>query len=303
MQQRFSKKSIFIYLIALLVYLLWVSLSMGIRSDHLTLIAVLSLLYFFTEHSHRFLIGLFPIIFSWFVLDTLRAIPSYHFNEVHIKDLYETELHLFGIFDEGKLITPNQFLEQFDHNLLHLITGFTYLFWIPIPCLLCLILYLKNKPVLLTFSTCFLITNFIGIVVYYLYPAAPPWYVDVYGFEFYPQTPGSAARLSNFDNLTGIPVFEGIYAKSFNVFGAVPSLHSAYPVVSFFYARKAKMFWLSYALFAYVGLTWFTAVFTNHHYIIDVLLGIACAILAIVWVEWLVSKKMFKALLSRYEAY
>jgi len=303
MKKRFSKKSIYIYFIALMVYLIWISLSMGIRSDHLLLIGGLSLLYFFTEHSHRFLIGLFPIIFSWFILDTLRAIPSYQFNTVQIKDLYEAELQLFGIFKDGRIITPNQFLKQFDHSLLHLITGLTYLLWIPIPCLICLILYLKNKSVLLKFSICFLITNLIGIMLYYFYPAAPPWYIDAYGFEFYPQAPGSSARLSNFDALTGIPVFEGIYSKSFNVFGAVPSLHSAYPVLSFFFVRKSKMNGLSYALFVYIWLTWFTAVFSNHHYIIDVLLGVICAVFSIVIMERLVLKRWFKNLLGRYNNY
>jgi len=285
------------------MYLGCIFLSMGIRSDHLLLLSVLSVLYFLSEGTHRFIIGLFPIILSWWILDAIRLIPSYWFNEVHIQDLYEAELNIFGISKQGIKLTPNHFLQQYNSTFLHLLTGFTYLMWIPIPCILCLILYFKSKKNLLPFTICFLLTNLVGIVLYYLYPAAPPWYVDAFGFEFHAQTQGSAARLSQFDLITGLSVFEGIYAKSFNVFGAVPSLHSAFPVVSFFYARKAKLQLPSYALFIYMWLTWFTAVFTNHHYVIDVLLGIFCAILSIILIEQILKKSKFNRLLKFYEVY
>ncbi len=294
MNKRFSGKSILIYLIILFAYLIAIGCSMGIRSDHLLLLFFLSVLFFLTEGTHRFVIGIFPLVLSWWFLDALRVLPSNHFTEVHIKDLYEAEINLFGVFSNGKTISPNQYLQQFNIDYLHLITGFTYLLWIPIPFLLCTVLYFKSNKMLLTFTSCFLLTNIIGIVVYYLYPAAPPWYIEQYGFDFYLNTQGSAAGLNQFDRITGIPVFEGIYAKSFNVFGAVPSLHSAYPVLSFFYARKANLKLFSYALFIYMGLTWFTAVFTNHHYVIDVLAGIVCAIVAIIIMEKIVLKSRFK---------
>lgn len=276
---------------------------MGIRSDHLLLLAVISAFYFLSESTHRFIIGLFPIILSWWVLDAIRLMPGYQFNSVHIQDLYEAELSLFGISIAETTLTPNQFLQQYNHKFLHLLTGFTYLFWIPIPCALCLLLYLKSKNNLLPYTFCFLLTNLIGIVLYYLFPAAPPWYVDAFGFDFFPQTQGSAARLSQFDLITGIPVFEGIYAQSFNIFGAVPSLHSAYPVVSFFYAQKAKLRLISYALFIYMGLTWFTAVFTNHHYVIDVLLGIVCALVAITIIEQILLKTKLNKLIRLFDIY
>lgn len=276
---------------------------MGIRPDHLLLLAALSTLYFLSEGTHRFTIGLFPIIASWWLLDAIRIMPGYEINPVHIKDLYEAELSIFGLEMAGKIVTPNHFLQQYNNTFLHLLTGFTYLFWIPIPCILCILLFFKSKKNLLPFTVCFLLANLIGIILYYLYPAAPPWYVDAFCFEFNPQTQGSAARLNQFDLITGIPVFKGIYAQSFNVFGAVPSLHSAYPVVSFFYAWKARLRFPTYALFLYMWLTWFTAVFTNHHYIIDVLLGIVCALVAISIIEHILLKTRFKNLVRWFEAY
>jgi len=300
---RFSNKSLIIYLSIIFVYLVFIFVSMGIRPDHLALLSILSIIYFFNETTHRIIIGMFPIIIAWWILDAIRLIPSHWFNDVHIADLYIAEWSLFGVVMEGTKVTPNHFLQQHNNSFLHLLTGFTYLMWIPIPCILCLLLYFKSKKNLLPFTICFLLTNLLGIFLYYQYPAAPPWYVDAFGFEFFPQTPGSAARLSHFDLITGIPVFEGIYAQSFNVFGAVPSLHSAYPVLSFFYARKARLRLPSYALFIYIWLTWFTAVFTNHHYIIDVLLGIVCAFAAITINEQIFLKSKLNKILKCYEFY
>ena len=119
MNKRFCSKSIFIYLILLLTYLIGIEYSMGIRSDHLLLLIFLSALYFLSESTHRFAIGLFPLILSWWLLDAIRILPSYHFTDVHIKDLYDAELRLFGIFSNGKTLRPNQFLQQYNICLLY----------------------------------------------------------------------------------------------------------------------------------------------------------------------------------------
>lgn len=254
----------------------------------------MSVLYFLSEGTHRFIIGIFPLFLAWVILDSLRVFPSYLYNNVHIKDLYLAELNLFGINYHNETLTPNNFLKLFDSTFLNFGAGLTYLMWIPIPVILCLFFYFRKPNILLQFTSCFLFTNLMGIVLYYLYPAAPPWYIDLYGFELQQNVPGYAARLQNFDEILNLPVFEGIYSKSFNVFGAVPSLHSAYPLLSFYYARKAKFKWWACFLILYMLATWFTAVYSNHHYVIDVLLGIACAAFSLLIFEQIFLRKIYK---------
>jgi hypothetical protein len=61
------------------------------------------------------------------------------------------------------------------------------------------------------------------------------------------------------------------------VFAAMPSLHSAYPLIVFFYARKTTNLFFT-TIFGIISLgIWFAAVYTSHHYVLDVLAGIACA--------------------------
>ena len=71
-----------------------------------------------------------------------------------------------------------------------------------------------------------------------------------------------------------------MYGRNANVFAAVPSLHSAYMVVTVCYAILAKSNKFLIALFVFIMFgIWFTAVYSSHHYLIDVMLGICCALL------------------------
>uniref|UniRef100_UPI0035A02F6F phosphatase PAP2 family protein n=1 Tax=Prevotella heparinolytica TaxID=28113 RepID=UPI0035A02F6F len=139
----------------------------------------------------------------------------------------------------------------------------------------------------------------------YIHPAAPPWYVMNYGFDPVLDTPGNVAGLRRFDELLGWAVFDSIYGRNANVFAAVPSLHAAYMVVTLVYAiinRCRK--WLI-ALFAVImaGI-WWTAVYSGHHYLIDVLLGILCAMLGILFFEkGLMKWEVFRCFFERYARY
>ena len=148
-------------------------------------------------------------------------------------------------------------------------------------------LYLKGyRNLYLHFSMVFLFVNLIGFAGYYLHPAAPPWYAINYGFEPILDTPGNVAGLGRFDTLTGLSIFDSIYGRNANVFAAVPSLHAAYMVVALCYAIVNKCNKFVIILFAIImaGI-WGTAVYTSHHYIIDVTLGICCALLGILLFE------------------
>ena len=98
------------------------------------------------------------------------------------------------------------------------------------------------------------------------------------------------AGLARFDALTGLPVFHALYGQNANVFAAVPSLHAAYMLVATVYAVLGRSRrWLT-ALFAFICIgIWFTAVYTCHHYIIDVLLGIVTALVGVALTEWVLA--------------
>jgi len=84
-----------------------------------------------------------------------------------------------------------------------------------------------------------------------------------------------------FDHLLHVSVFSGLYAKSSNVFAAMPSLHASYPLIVLYYGIKSRLR-LANLLFGtiMVGI-WFAAVYSSHHYVLDVLAGIICGLTGI----------------------
>ena len=81
------------------------------------------------------------------------------------------------------------------------------------------------------------------------------------------------------DSLLNIDLFHRIYTRNSNVFAAMPSLHSAYPLVAFFYTLKTGRKWLM-ILFGTVCIgIWLSAIYTNHHYVMDVIAGILVALI------------------------
>ena len=119
-----------------------------------------------------------------------------------------------------------------------------------------------------------------------------------YGFTPILHTPGNVGGLGRFDELVGLNIFHSIYGKNANVFAAVPSLHAAYLLVTTVYAVMSGRKWYTSCLFGFICVgIWFTAVYTGHHYVIDVLLGILTAIVGILITEglWRKMGKRFTA--------
>lgn len=304
MKGRFSVKSLTFYVVFMTLYVGWIFLGIGYRPDHLPFILILGFTFILTEGSHRFFIAFVGLAMSWVLLDSLRVFPSYLYNSVHIEEIYNLEMNLFGITDaNGVKQIPTSLLKSIANPFLDFVTGLTYLLWTAVPFIFGAYLFTKNRGLLLRFSMCFFLTNVIGVIIYYSYPAAPPWYVDLYGFTEELNIPGSAAGLLRFDELTGTSIFEDIYSKSFNVFGAVPSLHSAYPLISLYYAKKQGSTVGSILLAVFSIMTWFSAVYSVHHYVVDVILGIFCAIFTIVFFEKIMLRSKFKMLINKLTIY
>lgn len=219
--------------------------------------------------------------------DWMRLLPNYEVNPIDVRGLYDAEKALFGIGAEGARQIPGEYFAQHHCGLADFMTGLFYLCWVPVPLGFAIYLYLKgDRDSYLHFSLAFLFVNLVGFCGYYIHPAAPPWYAMNYGFEPILNTPGNVAGLGRFDAMTGLGIFHALYGKNANVFAAVPSLHAAYMLITTIYAVKSHQPKVTVAVFAFICLgIWWTAVYSGHHYIIDVLLGIATTVIGIVLLE------------------
>jgi inositol phosphorylceramide synthase catalytic subunit len=276
----FAPKKIILAVLISVFYLLLSKFLIGYKKEQLILVIFFNALYFFKPVTRRWVLGFSVFIIYWIIFDYMKAFPNYAYNNVHIGSLYNFEKGLFGISVAGSIVTPNEYFGLHHNTFLDILSGIFYLCWVPVPLIYAGVLFFKKRRLFFEFSLTFLLANLIGFIGYYTYPAAPPWYVSTYGFDFIAHTPGNTAALSRFDELLGIGVFAGLYSKSSNVFAAMPSLHAAYMLLVVFFSLRNgfSKFTLLFAVIT-IGI-WFTAVYSNHHYIVDVLAGIITAILA-----------------------
>jgi inositol phosphorylceramide synthase catalytic subunit len=276
------------------LYFSWFYFLMGLRPEHTFMYFILVALYFTHTKTRQFLWAMGIYAIYWMCYDSLRIVPNYTVNPVHISDLYHFEKDIFGIFTEGGILTPNEYFKENHTAFGDTLSAFFYINWMPIPLIFSIWLFFKNKLLLLNFAYTFCFVNLLGFIIYYAYPAAPPWYMEQYGAEIHENVPPSAAGLLNFDKLFGIHFFQNLYQKNSNVFAAMPSMHSAFPVICFLCGLRLKKTGLNilFGIFA-LGI-WFSAVYTRHHYISDVVVGASLAVLGFYGFQYLSEKTKVK---------
>jgi membrane-associated phospholipid phosphatase len=146
-----------------------------------------------------------------------------------------------------------------------------------------------NRPVFLEFMLAFLVLALAGFATFVLFPAAPPWIAG----NWYHRIPHVyrvfQAGIHFFGGKQSLSaLYQWMWSHSgWDLFGAVPSEHAAFPFLCFLYARKAfgRAGW---ALLPYCAAVGVAVVYLGEHYATDVLVGIAYASLAYVFVHHVV---------------
>ncbi|MBK8471144.1 MAG: phosphatase PAP2 family protein [Sphingobacteriales bacterium] len=177
----------------------------GLRGDHIAMGVLIFGLWYAHPKARQWLLAFLPFLLNWVAYDMMRAFPNYLFNTVHIADLYAAEKALFGINLDGVRLTPCEFFAIYHHPIFDALGGLFYLSWVPVPMGIAAYLWWQNEAAFRRFIVIFLLTNFIGYIGYYAYPAAPPWYIALHGTEFIANTPAFPAALTRFDSCLDCP--------------------------------------------------------------------------------------------------
>jgi membrane-associated phospholipid phosphatase len=263
-----------------LVYIAVIAILGGLRPDHV-LVGLLGFLDLYNEKSRLFLRLFFPLILTGAIYDSMR----YFYwagvaGRVHVRGPYELELRWFGVSGQ----TLNEFFAAHHWAALDLACGFAYLVYVGEYLAVAFLLFFRGeKELVRALSYAFLVVNLLGFLTYFLYPVAPPWYVTEYGFgparlDIHP----AAAAAGRFDALLGTHFFDDMYGRGVVVYGAYPSLHAAYPlIVAWAVFRERSLRWARAPAVAFLALICLSAVYLQHHYVTDVVLGLASAVVTI----------------------
>ena len=193
-------------------------------------------------------------------------------ERVHVCDLRALDARWFGAGGG----TVHDWFQAHPSPILDLVSAVPYGTFIEVEIAFAIYLYVRDYGAMLRFGWTFLLVNLCGFVTYHLYPAAPPWYFHAHGCVADLATHASEGpALARVDAILGVPYFASFYGRSASVFGAVPSLHVAYPllVLLFGWPRFRVLGRVLASLF--FATMCFAAVYLDHHWIIDVLLGIS----------------------------
>jgi hypothetical protein len=275
-----------------LIYWIWFGGVVGLDSTIVGFYFFVVFLFFFSKMS-RIMATAFSPLFVYLILYTsLKVLHRNNSFAIHIEDLYLFERKLFGIDYNGVCMTVCEYLNLHQSIFLDIFSGVAYVTWVPFPIIFGFILFYNKKyQLLFNFWLCFLIANLLGFIGYITYPAAAPWYYLEYGNALIDNAPSSAAGLLRFDELINFPLYANMYSKGTNTFGAMPSMHAAFPLILVYFCNKFGNKILTAIFFVSLLGIWFGAVYSNHHYIVDVIAGIVCGIMAIYLTESIVNRK------------
>ena len=288
---RLSKNWLLPFVLLSVLYWLWFGLVVGVTDIEIVFYIFISIIFFLSSGTRKLFLSFSPMFIYLLGYSSLRLLHNSDSGSIHNQDLYDTELSLFGFNFGGEHIIPCEYFAEYHNTFLDAITGAFYVSWMPFPVIFGLILFFSGKRKLVfNFWLAFLFANILGFIGYILFPAAPPWYYLQYGAEIMHNAPPSAAGFLRFDEIIGFPLYENMYSKGTNTFGAMPSMHAAFPTVLVYYSIKYKNKALILLFTISMLSIWFGAVYSNHHYILDVIVGICCAIIGILLTETMVNR-------------
>jgi len=123
--------------------------------------------------------------------------------------------------------------------------------------------YLRHNERFRGFRNTVLLANAIGLVGYVLWPTAPPWMFTTYFQD-------------------GVSHPNGALAFFANPYAAMPSLHSADAlIVGVFLVGVCRRWWTKAVWMLWPAWVWFCVLATANHFLLDVLAGIAVALISI----------------------
>jgi hypothetical protein len=266
--------------VAPLPFMVWaiVGLLRGeIRWDYFAFIIVPPVLAYGSLSMKRLFAGIYPLGLVGLLYDAMRFVRNVGVTpeRVHLCDLRTLEIKLFGIRLAGEPTTLHDWLQAHPSFPLDLYFAIPYGTFLFAYVGFAVFMWRKDLQALKRFGWCFLVVNIVGFATYHLAPAAPPWYFHQHGCLVDVSAHASEGpNLARVDAWLGFGYFHGMYGRAADVYGAIPSLHCAYPLIIALEGWPyLKTFGRSLAALFAVSM-WGAAVYLDHHWIVDVVIGL-----------------------------
>lgn len=226
------------------------------------------------SETKEFLKRFLPIFSLLLVYEVFRGLADWLNGAVHYTEMINFDRWLTG----GVL--PTYWLQQ---HMWHGVVQwydfyfyFIYMLHFLVPLTFAVILWKFHSKQYWRFVFAVVGLSFAAFITYLIYPAAPPWMAKDIGLIAEPMTRVS----SSIWYAMGVENFSEVYQRlPANPVAAVPSLHSAYPLLVSLFVIKIAGFKRGGVVLLYPITMWIGVVYMGEHYIIDVILGALYAII------------------------
>lgn len=259
-----------------------VMLAIGdLRPEHVIIPVIAGVLAYTGPRSKQFFLDASPYLAVAFGYDAVRYARAVALTPDRVMGcgLREAELALFRV---SPGVTFQDYFAQHHTPLTDLIFALPYTIFAYLAILYAAYLFFVDRPRMRHYLWAFAIANFVSFALWLIVPAAPPWYIREHGCTIDLSAQPSAAALLRVDALLGIDYFERFYSRAASVFGAMPSMHCAYPLLGLLTAWKSISWKTKPLHIAYTLLMFGAAVYLDHHWILDAIAGWLVALVAVI---------------------
>ena len=260
-----------------------------LRTEHVGIAILCAGLSYASLPTKRFFANIWPYLLVAFGYDLVRYARQFWLTSEMVFGcaLRDFELSLFSAAPD---MTYQDWFHE--HNLLSLdlIFAVPYAIFAYVVLGYAIYLYFKDRERMRYFLWAFVIGNYIAFTLWMIIPAAPPWYLRAHGCTIDTGTLPSAAGLLRVDAFLGMPYFENFYSRSAWVFGAMPSMHCAFPMMGLLTAWS-RVSWVTRPIhILYVVVMFCAAIYLDHHWIVDGLAGWMIAVVSVALSGWLIRR-------------
>jgi hypothetical protein len=252
-----------------------------LRWDHLAITAIVLTLAYAHRWTKQLLLSFlgFPLVAVLY--DSGRFFRDLGITESRVANcgLSAFERAWFGFSNGGARVTLQDYFLVHHHPVADAFFAAPYAVFLAVPLAYAVYLFLRDPRACARFSWGFFALNVLGMLTYHLLPAAPPWYLHKYGCAIHlGVTEYEGDALARVDAMTGLAYFKGFYGRASEVFGALPSLHVAFPLLIILEGwRRHRWPFRGASVFFFVWMCC-AAVYLDHHWITDLALGAAFAV-------------------------
>lgn len=257
-------------------YAAWLALRGAMGPEHVGAIVLVYVLAFAHPRTKTLLYAVYPIALVGLLYDAMRPFQQLGLSpeRVHLCDVRAVESRLFGYEVDGVRRTLHDWFQAHHTPAVDLLCAFPYGTFILVSFAAAAYLGFRDPGAMRRFTWGFFAMNVAGFVTYHVFPTAPPWYYHAHGCTIDLATRATEGPvLARVDAMLGISYFHGMYAKASSVFGAIPSLHCAYPCLVMIEGWRTFGPRLRALSVAYWLLMIFASMYLDHHWLIDGLLG------------------------------